>query len=193
MPAESPPPSASPANQGADARPRAFATATGFAFQVVGVVFLVVSTAYWFVSGRVQTPAATPINALADYFAREHLVLTASTGLVLSGVGGGLAMIAFGLGLQGERRRSGIGAMIVAGALTVIGLAATAMYLFFGPYWLGAFVAVIWTAVSAVMFLLAGHSADTLRRHPPPEDQNVVDDAWIEAYHRKRRESRNMI
>jgi hypothetical protein len=182
-----------PADTDSEPHPRAFVTATGFALQGAGLVFLAVAAVYWLISGRVQKLADGRIDRLADYFATPNLGLTAITGLVLAAVCGGLAMITFGLGMQGEMRRSGIGAMVVAGAMTLIGVAAAAVFLAAGPDWMGSGVAAAWTLVSGILFLLAGNSTSILRRFPPPKDQNVVDDAWIQEYHRKRRESRDII
>jgi len=171
-------------------RPRAFVTATGYVFQTVGMVYLIVFGVYWFISGRIQDRATVRIDSPADYFAAGNVLLTVTTIVVLSGVAGGLGLVALGIGLQGERRGAGASAMMVAGALAAIGWIVVAAYVIVGPAWGGALVTAVWSAINTVLFLLAGHSAAILKRHPPPADQNVVDDAWLEQYERERRESR---
>ena len=171
--------------------PRAFVTATGYAYQLVGMIYLLTFGFYWIISGLVQAKAAVPINSVADYFAPGNVLLTVTMVMILSGVAGGLAMVTLGIGLQGERRWSGVGAMIVVGSLAVIGSIGAVLYIMHGPAWGRAVVAGGWSVMNTVLFLLAGNSASILKRNPPPKDQNFVDDAWLERYERERRESRS--
>lgn len=170
--------------------PRAFATATGFALQVVGVVHLLASGGFWFLSGLIQSPVATPVKRPQDYLAAGNIVPALTTFLVLAAFAGGLAMIAFGVGLQGERPRSGVGAMLTTGMLTAVGLAAVVLGLTFGPSWAVAAAGAVVAGINAVFFLLSGQSAGVLKRFPAPPDQNVVDDAWLEEHARRRRSHR---
>ena len=173
--------------------PRAFVTTSGFVFQTVGAAYFLAGGAYWFISGSVQERATVRIDSVMDYFAEPNLLLTVTTALILSSVGGGLALIAFGLGMQGETPRSGIGASIAAGMLTATGLAGTVLYLALGPAWLRAVAAGLYTVVNGILFLLAGHSASILKRHPAPPDRSMVNDAWLEEHHRNRRKRGDMI
>ncbi len=170
--------------------PRAFVTGTGVVFQFVGVLYFLAAAAYWFLSGRLQNDASVPIERFADYWAEPNRALTLDTINVLASFCGGLAMAALGIGLQGEQRGSGRAALFVTGVLALIHLAATVGYWAVGPHWFGMLVSITLAAAATVMFLLAGHSAGQLRRHPPPEDASIVDDAWLEEYERIRRASR---
>ncbi len=167
--------------------PRAFATTTGFVCQIAGLAYFLTGAAYWFVSGRVQDPTPVRVDTVADFFNDANVTLTVTTINVLAAVAGGLAMVAFGIGLQGERRRSGVGAMIATGALSAIGTTSVIVYVAFAGAWIRAMFALLYTAANVVLFLLAGHSAAILKRHPPPENLNVVDDAWLEEHERTRR------
>lgn len=171
--------------------PRAFVTATGYTYQLVGMIYLLAFGFYWVISGRVQAKASVRIDSLVDYFAPGNVLLTVTMVMILSGVAGGLAMVTLGIGLQGERRWSGVGAMIVVGSLAVIGSIGAVLYIMHGPAWGRAVVAGGWSVMNTVLFLLAGNSASILKRNPPPKDQNFVDDAWLERYERERRESRS--
>ncbi len=174
------------------ASPRAFATTTGLVFQVVGIVYVLVAGGYWLVSGRVQTPVANPVDSLSDYISHpQNILLAATTANILVAVAGGMAMVAFGVGLQGEQRRSGTGAMIVSAFVAMVGLITIVVYIVWGPAWLRAAVTAVHVVVASVLFLLAGQSASVLKRYPPPEDQSIVDDAWLEDYERQRRARRD--
>lgn len=169
--------------------PRAFATATGVVYQIVGVVYFFASAAYWLASGRLHAPAAVRVDTFAAFFAPANLLRTVATANVLAAVAGGLAMIAFGVGLQGEQPRSGVGAMCTSGVLLLIAVASAVVCAVMGA-WLSLIVLVPLTLANGVLFMLAGHSASVLKRFPPPPDQSVVDDAWVEEYDRQRREAR---
>lgn len=170
--------------------PRAFVTTTGYAYQLVGMIYLLAFGFYWVASGRIQATAPVRIDSVADYFAPGNVLLTVTMVMILSGVAGGLAMVTLGIGLQGEQRWSGLGAMFVVGSLAVIGSIGAVLYIIHGPAWGRAVLAGGWSAVNTILFLLAGHSAWILKRNPPPKDQNVVDDAWLERYERERHEAR---
>lgn len=170
--------------------PRAFVTATGYVYQLVGIVYLLGFGFYWIISGRIQAKASVQIDSLADYVAPGNVLLTVTMVMILSGVAGGLGLATLGIGLQSERRWSGVGAMVVAGSLAAIGWAGVSMHIIYGPAWGRAVIVGGWSVINTILFLLAGYSAAILKRHPPPEDQNVVDDAWLERYDRERRRPR---
>jgi len=172
--------------------PRAFATTTGLVFQIVGIVYVMVAGGYWLISGRIQAPATYPVVSLSDYISHpQNILLAATTANILVAVAGGMAMVAFGVGLQGERRRSGTGAMIVAAVVATVGLMTIVVYIVWGPAWCRAAVTAVHVIVACVLFLLAGESALVLKQHPPPKDQNTVDDAWLAEYERQRRARRD--
>ncbi len=170
--------------------PRAFVTATGLVFQLTGLVHIFLAGGYWLISGRVQAEAPVRIDSLREYVQAQNVLLSVTTVWVLAAVSGGLAMVAFGIGLQGEKRSSGLGAMISSGMLALVAMLCGISYLVWGPAIGRAIIAGLEFATATVLFLLAGHSADELRRHPPPENQSVVDDEWLEEYARNRRARR---
>ncbi len=166
--------------------PRAFANTTGVVYQIAGMGYFLGGGGYWFISGRVQGRSAVRVETLGDDLDEANILLSITTANVLAAVVGGLAMMALGVGLLGDRRRSATGAMIASGLLAVINLAGAVLYVVFGPAWLRMVVVAFLGACNTVLFLLAGHSAAVLREHPPPADQGVVDGAWLEAFERDR-------
>lgn len=150
--------------------PHAICQATGYIYQGVGLFLALGSCCWWSLSGRFQEevrPGDKPpasVDPLAD--APAHLVWT-MLGTTAT-FAGGLALAALGLGLQHLRPASGAWAK----RLTL------AVALFFWVYFIAAvsvlpatvmgiivpgLMALTWTA----LFLLAGASVETLRRHPP--------------------------
>lgn len=176
-----------PSDDNAASPPRAFVTATGFVYQVAGAFYVAVAGGYWLISGRLQDEAPVPIETVKQFVDPANVLLALTTLNILVAVAAGLAMVAFGIGLQGERRRSGIGAMITTGLLAAVALTSAVLYALYGPAWVPMVIVTLHGAVGMVLFLLAGHSAGILKRFPPPENQNVVDDAWLEEYARNRR------
>ncbi len=175
MPADAPP------------NPRAFATTTGFLFQIVGAVYMLIAAVYGLASSCLQQQSGVPIDSVAAYFDEANVLNTITTVNVLAGLAGGLAMFTFGLGLQGERPRSGLGAMITTAALVLSALGSAILYALLARAWLHMSLVAVFAAVNTVLFLLAGHSAALLRRYPPPKDQNIVTDAWLEEHARNRK------
>lgn len=187
MPDDSSDPSSDDSRAVNETSPRAFATTTGVVFQIVGLAFLLAGGSYWVISGRLERLAPVPIDTTAAFLDPANIILTVTTANVLTLVTGGLALAAFGVGLQGELRRSGTYAMIAAGLLTIVELVSVILFVAFGPAWIRMVVVFLLAVVNAILFLLAGQSASILKAHPPPPDQSVVDDAWLENYARNRR------
>lgn len=170
--------------------PRAFATGTGAVCQFVGIIYIAVAAIYWFASGRLHLPIKDRIDTVAEYFKPENIVFATTTLNVLAGVAGGLALAAFGIGLQGERRTAGIGASVTAGILILVNVTGAVCCIVYGPAWFAAIVFTLVTAVNTIVFLLAVYSTAILKKYPPPPNQSIVDDEWIEEYHQKRRKER---
>jgi len=103
---------------------------------------------------------------------------------------GGVGMVAAGVGLQGEKRYSGVVGMIVSGAMAFVYAGLVAYIWLSAIAWPASILPLLLALLCAVLFLLAAHSASLLRRHPPPADYNVVTDEWIQAYRARRREQR---
>lgn len=100
---------------------------------------------------------------------------------------GGVGLCGVGIGLQGERPSSGIAAFIVTGLLGLTFWIIFGIYCFRTDSWSGRITALLFAGVTSSLFALAIRSAMILRRFPPPQDQNVVTDEFLEAYRTQRR------
>lgn len=168
-----------------ESNPRAFVTATGFIFQVVGMVLAAGGCVLWSVSGFLEAPLDEPINVLSDYAREGALARTVGLACIATTLIAGLGLIATGLGLQGERRTSGRWALVFAAVLAVVWCAgAICLWLISAPYW-KVIVAAFFAGAGTILFLMAGNSARILKRHPPPDDQDAVSDEWLRQYSRK--------
>lgn len=183
-PPESNPPG--PPDGGPESPPRAFVTATGLVFQVVGLVMLLGSCCFWSFSGRVLEPVEVPTEQWTDHFRGERLPAALLTLGVVTTFVGGIALTAAGVGLQGEIRGSGRAAMAVSVLMAVIYLAAGVMLIAKTSHRGSALVPIVFGLVTSVLFLLAGHSASVLRRFPPPADQHLATEEFL----RKHKEDR---
>ncbi|MGB0714627.1 MAG: hypothetical protein ACPGXK_02040 [Phycisphaerae bacterium] len=172
--------------------PRAFVTGTGFVFQGFGGFLLAGSCLIW-VLGNVAVPVKAPdADSWGDLMTPEGVKrLTAATGIVTSWVGS-LALLATGVGLQGERPRSAGRAQFVAFVLTFIYLACAVLLIVLGMQWLAALVFTVMAAVSVGLLALASRSVQVMKQHPPPEGYNEVTDEWVEEYLQEKRRKRGM-
>lgn len=154
--------------------PRAFATTTGFVFQIVSVGFLLGSCCAGALAGWTAERASDPGSRWIDFLASEQRATALGVIILLTTMIGGIGLLTAGIGLQGEHPKSGRLAMIVTGAMTVVlfGLGVV-LYIETGS-WLRVVVPFGAGAVCAVLFLLAGHSAAILKAYPPPADRNVA-------------------
>lgn len=190
-----PPPEKTPSPQPPpdEPSPRAFATASGFVFQVIGVILLFGSCCVWSLGrGLFATDATgqTGETWLGAFAGGRLSVAVAAVSLATTLVGG-LGLIAAGVGLQNEKRGSGTLALVVTGFLGVIWWTAAILSVFNTRVWGHAIIAGIFAVIATVLFFLAGHSAQVLRRHPPPKDQNVVSDEFLEEIARQKRRRRS--
>ncbi len=169
--------------------PRAFAKGVGLVLQTVGMVLFLstccvcVSTGLWNpvrapteaveqASHDLQTPAVTSPLGLDDLIAQPARGGVAL--LVLGMTVGGLALAAFGLGLQSDRRLGAPGATVTCIVLLLL-LALAGLGLWRGE----AGVAVrVWHALLLlVIVLLLGFCLaawQQVRRDPPPVDADVI-------------------
>ncbi len=144
--------------------PRAFCHATGVVFQFVGVFLILTICCGWGFAGSVAGARAPAV--VDDPGASWNW----ASGAVWITVAGGLGALAAGIGLHHERRRSGLLGMVTAGAST----AYFGCYLVYGilnPAAGRLVAAGVMLLVWVVLFLLAGHSAEILKRHPRPPDR----------------------
>ena len=168
--------------------PRAFAIGTGVAFQTMGSIHAFIAILVWAISAWILPRASRPAAQWTDFLERENLPAALITILVLVSLVGGLALIAAGVGLQGERRRSGTVAMIVCGLMVPCYVVVAIIYLLA----LGRLLTAIGVFALAIpggfLFMLAGYSASILRRFPPPPDLNAATPELLEEFRRKRLE-----
>lgn len=169
--------------------PRAFAIGTGVWCQTVGMVLLLGGCCLWGLSDRITTRASEPAPQWTDFLFNESFPAAIWTlGLATTFVGG-LALVAVGVGLQGERAGSGRVAMVVTALMTLIYLALAVALAAGAESWYAALAPGLLAVVTGVLFLLSGNSAATLRRFPPPPDQSKATAEFLEE-HRRRREER---
>jgi hypothetical protein len=160
---------------------------TGQLCQSVGIFFLFGSCCLWSFSGRLVEPASAPATRWADYLAGDRLPAAILTINVATTLVGGLGLLAVGIGLHGERRGSGAAACIVTGSMSLIhGASCVALTIRAGAALAGVTAGIL-ALFGLVLFMLSLHSAALLRRYPPPADQNVVTDAFLEEYRSRRR------
>lgn len=169
------------------ASPRAFATATGFVFQVAGAICALGSCCIASISGFVFSPASSPAEHWFSYLSADRFETAMATLLIVVSLVGGLGLVAAGIGMQAERPRSGGAGMWASGLMAIgCGVAGVARLIHGSPP--SALIGPVVIGVMATaLFLLAGHSRQILRQFPAPADQNVVDDAFLEEHRRSRR------
>jgi hypothetical protein len=174
-----------------DLPPRAFATATGYALQIVGGLLVLSSCCLWSgLSWFLDPSGPSAVRRTVDLDEGVEAPFVAN-GVMFLTLLGGLALLAGGIGLQGERRGSGAFSAVVAG-LVALGYAGAGLFLLrTGAAPALGVVALLFALIATVLFLLAAHSHQVMRRHPPPADLNVVDDEFL-AEHSRRRASRSV-
>lgn len=166
--------------------PRAFVTATGLVYQAVGMIMLFGSCCFWSFSGHVVEPSDVPASQWTDYLRGERLPAALLTICVVVTFVGGIALTAAGVGLQGEKPRSGRVAMAVSAPMAVIYLAAGAILLFNTELWGRALMPVLFGTVTILLFMLAGHSSSLLRQFPPPADQHLATEEFLRQHKEER-------
>jgi len=170
--------------------PRAFCQATGLIYQVVGFLFCIGTCCWGFTAsiGGFLGVGADSLSAPVTSAPTTSPAVSGSahvawfTAAVWSTFVGGLAAAAVGLAMQHERRKSGRNGMIVSGIMSTIFLAYLVFSVAVQPSAGRAIGAGVLLAVWVAMFLLAGHSAELLRRFPPTttdsEWTQFDEDAW---------------
>ncbi len=171
--------------QTGEANPRAFVTATGFVFQVLGFVLAGGGCLLWSISGFLEDELDQPINVVSDYVRRGVLSKTIALVCIVTTSIAGLGLIATGLGLQGERRGSGLWALAVTGILALVWWGSMVGFVWVSAVYWKIIVAAFFAGISTVLFLLAGNSSRILKLYPPPDDLSVVSDEFLEEYSRK--------
>lgn len=168
--------------------PRAFAIGTGVVFQTAGGILLFGACLFWGITAWAVPSVSKPLANWTDFFRGEHLPSALMTVALLGTLLGGAALLAVGVGLQGERPSSGRAAMLVTALLTVCYVIVAVTYVVALGHYLAAFVVIALGLLSAVLFMLAGHSASILREFPPPADLNAATPELLEEFRQKRLE-----
>lgn len=129
-----------------------------------------------------------PMARWTDFLKGANLPSALMTIALLATLIGGIALMAVGVGLQGERGGSGRAAMIVTALMTVVYFVVAATFVSSLGMVLKAVVVVVPGLVSAVLFMLAGHSASILKQFPPPSGLNDATPELLEEFRQKRLE-----
>ncbi len=167
--------------------PRAFVVGTGFVCQSVGLVFAFGVCCFWSLTTYFVPPEAGSHEHWMDNLTGDRLAAAlVSIGVAVSLVGG-LGLIGAGVGLQGEQSNSGRVAMAVTGVVGLTYWVLCALFVFKTDSWSGCVISAVFAATTTALFGLATHSATVLRRFPPPPDQNVVTDEFLERHRHGRR------
>lgn len=165
--------------------PRAFAQGTGWLLQTVGMILFFSSCLLCAFTPMWDKPLDSPIeidrtireNPPVGYSIRGSLSSPAKAGYtftVATSTLGGLALAVLGLGLQADRRRSALGAVIAASTVEAILLVCNiALWIGgapFGAILLNFFLLAVYGILLA--FTLAAHRQ--VRASPPPEDIDII-------------------
>ena len=167
--------------------PRAFAIATGFVFQSVGMMSVLGVCCFWSLTTYFVPPDAGSGTHWMENLSGERLASALVTIGVAVSLVGGMGLIGVGVGLQAEQPSSGWAAMIVTSILAMTYWVVCALFVFKVGSWSGGIVSGLFAAAITVLFALSTHSAGILRRFPPPPNQNVVTDEFLEQHRYGRR------
>lgn len=168
--------------------PRTFVRGSGLILQVVGLVLVLGGCLIGSLSGVLQTQQARPAMTAREWFVGSPAQVLTALDILLS-TAAGLALLTFGLGMQHERRRAAVGAMIAAGGLAVVWWASTLAALLLAPSALRVAVNALFALAATVLFLLAGAAHREARLHPPPPDEPVTPEFLAEIERQRRHRS----
>ena len=184
-PPTTPPPTSPPqAGSAATSPPRAFAQGTGVLLQFVGVVMFLTTCCVCSLSGLWEG-VLTKEQAERKVHEKEEIVITfrrmfeepgragASIMVVFSTVGG-LALAGFGLGLQADKPRAALGAVISAmlWMLTMI-LAGVCLWIGDGS-WLARGINALFFVGSIIIVSFTVAACREVRANPPPPGLEIL-------------------
>ena len=161
---------------------------SGFVFQTVGGLLVFVACLIWGISAWTVPKASTPLANWTDFFRGENLPSALMTIALLISFIGGLALLAVGLGLQGERPSSGRAAMLTSALMAACYLAVAIAYAVALGRIFSALIVFALAGLAVFLFMLAGHSSAVLRQFPPPPDLNDATPELLEEFRQKRLE-----
>ena len=167
--------------------PRASAISVGYAFQPIGLVLMMGACCFGALSGSILPKNDPPIDPWAEFSSLEVLIGAALTiGTLTSGIGG-VALLAVGIGLQGEHPQSGRVGVAVTTTMTLIYVMVAATLLWRTQLSVASITAVVFVVCSVILLSLAAHSARVLKLHPPPADRSAVTEEQLEEMRDRRR------
>lgn len=168
--------------------PRAFAIGTGAVFQTIGLLMVLAACIAWAISAFAIKSNTQPASKWSDFLREPYLASALLTLALAATLIGGLALLAVGVGLQGERRNSGRAAMIATGFVTTAYLLVSVLYVVGLQLYVRAIFFLLLGLASVVLFMLAGHSASILKKFPPPPGLNDATAELLEEFRQKRLE-----
>lgn len=154
-----------------ESNPRAFCQASGVVFICVGGILLAGSCCWGSVALFFERPIQPkdPDRAVVAVLSDSEAYQLWTMATVYVTIVAGLAASAIGVALQHERPKSGRLAMAMSGAVALY-FAGYLVFSILNPAFGRIAVSGVMTLVWAALFLLAGHSAELLKRFPPPAD-----------------------
>ena len=170
--------------------PRAFVTACGYVFQVLGGLLVFAACGGWLASGLTAPAATIPAARWTDYLTGPNLTAALLTLGFFTGFVGGLGLMAAGLGMQGEKKGSAMTGMMVSGAMSLAYLVLAFLLLANAQRYVFGAAVVILSLLCGGAAILAAISHSTLKRFPPPGDYNLLTEEIIDEVRRKRDERR---
>lgn len=171
------------------ASPRSFAIGAGIILIFAGTVLFLGACCLASFGATLDWRNVPPPMKWADYFESQRLPMTLALATLTTTFVGGLMLIAGGVGLYGERSSAGPLSSICTILLAILyGVLAGTQY-FQGATRTSAILPTLLALVMIGLVPLAWRAAGVMRRHPPPPDQNAVNDNWLrENAPRRRRE-----
>ncbi len=155
--------------------PRPFSQATGFVYQAVGFLMAMSTCCWWSFAGLTQEEVrpTEPGRQIVDIAQDAAPPLRWAMAAVCLLFAGGLGLVALGMGLQSDRLQSGRAPKWTTGAAALFFLSYLGMSIFaWTPSGARISTVAILAAVWIVLFLLAGVSAEELRKYPPTPRSN---------------------
>lgn len=147
---------------------RPFTRTTGFVFQSVGFVLTMSTCCIWPAAHWWQGYQLNPSSqTLEDPMAAAPAAQVWAMGGVAGSFVGGMLLLVIGLGLQHDRMRTGRAAMGLTGVSAVYFLVYLCVCIWRFPDPFRIVIAGMLAGLWIVLFVLAGVSADELRKNPP--------------------------
>src|SRR5262249_32252694 len=148
--------------------PRTFVRGTGFVLQVAGFILLFGGCCIGSLSGWIQPEQPQAAVTTGEWFKKSPPGFVLAAGETALTGAAGLALVAFGLGLQHERRGSGRGAVAATACLAGVWWTGLVLAVILSPAVGRILINLVFAIAFTVLFLLAGAANREFRLHPPP-------------------------